>query len=316
MTTKPTLSVIYRTDDFDPAYLARATEHFFAASSEAAKRAGFEFRAIPVNELSPSCVGQPQLWHRGKDLLRTRQFFQVDDFSWDPQTAHHLKAVCRTVRESDSILLNHSFVEAEHLTTDKLAIAQRATRLGLSAPLTVAVPFGRYARTAIPLIEEKIGPGPYIVKPREMGMGFGVIKVNTIEQLSTTLDVTTQTGMGYIVQEFIPNFGDLRAYVINKQVVATQHRRPPQGRYLSNISQGGDSTLGAPDTGINAATVRIAESLNASCLQVDWLLSDSGPIVNEWSSGFGGYSALPEPERTQVSNAYFGWARTLLRGGR
>ncbi|MBX7268880.1 hypothetical protein KIF24_24530 [Micromonospora sp. Llam7] len=312
MTTRPTLTVIYRTDDFDPDYLTKATNHFFAASSEAATRAGFRFRAIPINELSPSCVGQPQLWRHGENLLRTRQLFQVDDFSWDPQTAHHLKAVCRTVRESDSVLLNRSFTDAEYLSTDKLAITQRASRLGLPTPPTVAIPFGRYARTATPLIEQQLGPGPYIVKPREMGMGFGVMKVDGIEQLSAILDVTAQAGMGYVVQPFIPNSGDLRVYVINREITATQHRSPSPGHYLANISQGGANAIRATDMDIQSATLRIADSLDAACLQVDWLLGEKGPVVNEWSSGFGGYSALPDPERTRLSDAFFDWARTLL----
>ncbi|GIJ12729.1 RimK family alpha-L-glutamate ligase [Micromonospora andamanensis] len=312
MTTKPTLTVIYRTDDFGPDYLTEATSHFFAASTEAATRAGFRLRAIPINELSPSCVGQPQLWHHREDLLRTRQLFQVDDFSWDPQAAHHLKAVCRTVQESDSVLLNRSFTDADYLSTDKLAITQRASRLGLPTPPTIAIPFGRYARTAIPLVEQQIGPGPYIVKPREMGMGFGVMKVDDVEQLAATLDVTAQAGMGYVVQPFIPNSGDLRVYVINRQVAASQHRSALPGRYLANISQGGTSGIGAADMNIQSATLRVADSLDAACLQVDWLLAEGGPIVNEWSSGFGGYSALPDPERARLSNAFFDWARTLL----
>jgi hypothetical protein len=56
-------------------------------------------------------------------------------------------------------------------------------------------------------------------------------------------------------------------------------------------------------------TCRIAASLNASLLAADWLLTCRGPILGEWSAGIGGFADLPEPERTKVGDAHFGWAR-------
>ncbi|MFK3983033.1 RimK family alpha-L-glutamate ligase [Micromonospora sp. NPDC050397] len=311
MAGTPLLTMVYRPDDFAPMYLRDATEELLSVSSDAAERAGFRFRILPAGELLPASASRPQLWHQGEDLLQTRQFFQVDDFSWDPQTGHHLKAVRRVVQASDSILLNQSFRGAEHLATDKLAIVQYATRMGLHTPATVAIPFGRYARMVLPLVEQQIGSGPYVVKPREMGMGFGVVRVDGIQPLSSTIDVVGQTGMGYIVQPFLANAGDLRVYVIEGRVIATQHRVPKAGMYLANVSQGATSAPDLRDPEADRLSLQIAESLGAACLQVDWLLTEQGPVLNEWSTGFGGFSALPEPQRTRVSDALFGWARRL-----
>jgi ribosomal protein S6--L-glutamate ligase len=120
------VTLIYRPDDFEPKYVEAAKAAFMPIYSQPAARAGFRYRAIPLNELVPASSEKPRLWFEGRDLLETRQCFQVDDFSWDPQTAHFLKAVCRTIEESDSVLLNRSVGVAEHLGTDKLAISQRA----------------------------------------------------------------------------------------------------------------------------------------------------------------------------------------------
>lgn len=57
----------------------------------------------------------------------------------------------------------------------------------------------------------------------------------------------------------------------------------------------------------------IASSLQAQCLQVDWLLSSYGPVLSELSGGFGGYGALVEPDRTAVADAYYTWARSRLQ---
>jgi ribosomal protein S6--L-glutamate ligase len=311
MADRPYLTVVFRPDDFDPAFLDKATERFFSVSTQDANRNGFHFRAIPHHELIPGCCGQPQLWHDGRDLLQEKQFFQVDDFSWDPQAHHHLKAIHRTVQASSSILLNQFFVRSGHLATDKLSIVQHATALGVPTLATIAVPFGRYGRTVLPLIDTMIGGGPYILKPREMGMGFSVLKVETMEELTSAIDLAAQTGIGYVVQPYRPNSGDVRVFVVGRQVIATQHRRPTAGRYLANLSRDGTSTAGARFDNTGEASLRIADSLDADCLEVDWLLTDDGPVLNEWSSGFGGYASLPDPDRTTVSDAYFAWAATL-----
>jgi hypothetical protein len=317
MTDSPYLTFVYRPDDFDPDYLASATDRFFSAATQDAHQAGFRFRAIPHSDLVPGSGDRPQLWHHGSDLLADKQLFQIDDFSWDPQAHHHLKAISRTVKASDSILLNQHFGGPEHLMTDKLSIVQHATRMGIPAPPTIAIPFGRHARTALPVIADRIGAGPYILKPRELGMGFSVLKAETEQQLTAAIDLTAQTGIGYIVQPYLPNDGDQRVFVIDRQVVATQHRQPSPGRYLANISQGGTSTTGrqAADTG--KASLRIADSLNAACLYVDWLLTEDGAVLNEWQTGFGAHVTLPQPERAQLSKAYFDWTRNLilLNGG-
>jgi ribosomal protein S6--L-glutamate ligase len=309
----PWLTVVYRPDDFDPTFLKQATQRMVAASTEDADRAGFRYRAIPHHELIPACGDRTQLWHHGSDLLQDRQLFQVEDFSWDPQAHRHLTAIHRTVKASDSILLNQAFGVPEHLTTDKLSIIQHARHLGLPAAPTVAVPFGRYARTALPLIEAEIGAGPYILKPREMGMGFSVLKVDTREQLAAGLDLTAQSGTAYIVQPYLPNDGDVRVFVVGGQVVTSDHRRPAPGSYQAGASQGGAGSAGPATTRMTEGSIRVADSLDAACLQVDWLLTADGPIVSEWSAGFGGHLALPAAERARWSAAYFNWARTLWK---
>jgi ribosomal protein S6--L-glutamate ligase len=312
MADSPYLTFVYRPDDFDPGHLASAAERFFSAATQDAHRAGFRFRAIPHSDLVPGCGDRPHLWHHGTDLLTDQQLFQVDDFSWDPQACQHLKAICRTVRASDSILLNQHVGGPEHLLTDKLAIVQHAAGLGIPAPPTIAVPFGRYARTALPVIADRIGAGPYILKPRELGMGFSVLKAETAEHLTAAIDLAAQTGIGYIVQPYLPNSGDLRDFVIDRKLITSQHRRPTPGSYLANLSQGGTGTTEPRGTDTGEASLRIADSLDASCLYVDWLLTEDGPVLNEWQTGFGPHTTLPQPERAQLSRAYFDWTRRLL----
>jgi ribosomal protein S6--L-glutamate ligase len=312
---KAMVNLVYRPDDFEPGFLTSATTAFEVYAA-AANRANLAFQAIPIGDLVPGCSDRPHLWYGEEDLLQTRQCWQIDDFSLDPQTAHHLKAVARTIRDSDSILLNRSVGAPEHLVVDKLSIIQHAAGLGVQVPATVAVPASRYSRRILPLVAREIGEGPYIVKPREMGMGFAVVKVDTFEQLPAVLDMVAQTDAGYLVQPWLPNTGDVRVYIDQEHVVAAQHRRAGPSGYLANTSQGGSVATGSVRLDeFSEDCLRIGRSLGASVLAIDWLITPHGRVLSEWSAGFGGFADLPEPDRSRVAEMVFTWVHVQLKGG-
>ncbi|WP_436498580.1 ATP-grasp domain-containing protein [Actinokineospora sp. HUAS TT18] len=312
MTAETFVTMVYRPDDFDPGPLAATLAGLEGKYAEVAARSGFRFRFVPVSELVPTSIGGPRLWWRGEDLLATPQCFQVDEFSSCPQTAQFLDAVRRCVAASDSVLLNSSFEGPPYLASDKMAMANKAAALGLPVAGMICVPYGRYARTVVDAVRAAFGPGPYIVKPREMGMGYGVVKVDSVEQLGATLDMVAQTGTGYVVQQFLPNDGDIRVYVVDGEVVCAQHRRAQEGNYLANLSQGGSSVVGTDIAEVTAMSKVVATDLRAAALCVDWLLTPEGPVLNEWSAGFGGFAGLPTAERFQVGDAVLAWARRQL----
>ena len=245
-------------------------------------------------------------------MLAERQCVIVSTSSWNGQAAAFLQAIYRTVAASDSVLLNQAFDRShrgstEALEHDKLAILHRASSLGIPIPPTVTVPFGRYARLALPAVTEQFGAGPYLLKPRDMGMGFGVLKADTAEQLAAAIDLCAGADQTFIVQPFLPNSGDLRTYVVDGRVVASQLRRPTPGNYLANISQGGTGSAAAHEQ-VAKHCARIVESTGASYLSIDWLLTEGGPVLNEWGTAVTSFAGLPEPERSQVADAFFAWA--------
>lgn len=303
-----TVNLVYRPDDFLPGLADAMLQRKMPTLAGAAERAGYTVRLIPVHELIPASAGGPSLWYRGEDLLRTRQCFQVDDFSWDPQTSQFLKAVYRTVHGSDSLLLNRSMDGPDHLATDKLSIAQHAATLGIPTPETIAVPYGRHARSVLPLVEERLGHGPYILKPREMGMGFAVQKIETLQHLGAAIDMAAQAGIGYIVQRYLPHSADVRVYLAEGEIIAALHRSVGAGAYMTNLSQGGTSNTLRGWNDVEERCLTIAASLQASCLAVDWLLTDAGPVLDEWSTGFGSF---PDQE-PRVGDAFFSWVSSKL----
>ncbi|MFE7097365.1 ATP-grasp domain-containing protein [Streptomyces erythrochromogenes] len=300
---------IYHSEDYDPYEVARFEQSITTRYSALARPHGLDFRVISATELVPSCVGRPVLRYRGADLLSQKQCYIVEDMSTDPQGAQALRAVYRTIAASDSVLLNRSFNGPDYLERDKLALIQYAAALGVPTIDTVGVPPGRYARRAIDEARLALGSGPLVIKPRELSGGTGVLRTESDQQLAAAVDIVAQTGAGYVIQPYLVHHGDMRVYVADGQVVCSLTRRPRKDGYLASVSQGGSIEVNKDHDLVAEHCERIARSLNAEWMCIDWLMTDSGPILNEWSTAHGGFTMMPEPERTQVANAFFGWIR-------
>lgn len=300
---------IYQGDDMEPV----ASESFENSITERyrvfAAPYGLDFRIIRAGELVPACLGKPVLWYRGEDLLSRPQCFIVEDMSKDPQAGHALRAIYRTIYASGRVLLNRAIKGPDFLERDKLAILQYAAGLGIPTARTIAVPFGRYARRVLDDVERELGPGPYIVKPRDMAMGISVLRVDSAQQLSAAIDIVSQTGSGYIVQPLLENTGDMRVFVADGEILASMTRRPAPGGYLANISHG--ATLEVTDEHLKVAEScqQITQGLAAEWICIDWLMTTSGPVLNEWCTAYGGFTILPEPARTKVTEGFFLWIK-------
>ncbi|MFJ3205914.1 hypothetical protein [Streptomyces sp. NPDC086989] len=105
----------------------------------------------------------------------------------------------------------------------------------------------------------------------------------------------SQTGQNYIVQEYLPNRGDLRVAMVEGKVVASMLRSPAEGSYLSNISQGGSASANPDVAAVMHDVERIVASLQADYLCVDWLLTYDGPVLGEWGRPWPSSPACPSP---------------------
>ncbi|RJL34333.1 ATP-grasp domain-containing protein [Bailinhaonella thermotolerans] len=303
---------VYNPGDFNPSHLDKIIADITDRWTAQAARHGFGFRFVEAGDLTPACSDRPRLWRDGVDLLETRQCYIVDDIGNDPQAVSYLHAISRVIDASDSIVLNHAMVAPEWLERDKLAMVGRAAQLGLKVPRTVALPFRRHAREGLEIVRREIGDGPYILKARESGTGFGVLKADTFEQLRAGVDIAAQTGKGYLVQEFLPNSGDIRVALVEGEVVTSMVREQSAGRYLSNIAQGGEARAGADFSPVLDDCLRVVRELRASYLCVDFLITDDGPVFGEWCTVMANFSQFPEPARSELADAFFRWAGRLL----
>ena len=98
-------------------------------------------------------------------------------------------------------------------------------------------------------------------------------------------------GVNFLVQEYIAESQgeDIRAFVVNGQVIASMLRKSKDEDFRSNLHQGG---VGIPVklTDIERKTAqKAAKAMGLSVAGVDMLRSESGPLVLEVnaSPGFG-----------------------------
>ncbi|MER5433720.1 hypothetical protein [Streptomyces sp. NPDC002588] len=298
-------------DNYDP-HVQEQLKREGAERVDLLRAAGFDVRVVHSCDLVPAWNGRPRLLHGSGDLLAERAGFIVTSWTWDPGIARHLEAVVRTVRASDSVLLTDGTIDPDGLGTDKLAMYHHAASLGATVLPTVSVPFGRYARRALDAVRSELPEGAYVVKPRSMAMGFGVLKAETPQHLAATVDLLAPAGLGCLVQPHLPNTGDLRVYVHEGKAVAAQLRRPGEQAYLANISQGGSGSAYEPPEETAALSELLARSLDADYLCVDWLLAGDRPVFNEWMTVLAGYKDLAGAPRLRVEGALVDHIRRRL----
>ena len=84
----------------------------------------------------------------------------------------------------------------------------------------------------------------------------------------------------FIYQEFMPNDGDVRVYVLNHKVVIAIKRQNPHN-YRNNFSLGGKVSVYELSEEMEQEAIRVSELLEADFIGVDFLLTENGFAINE-----------------------------------
>ena len=123
---------------------------------------------------------------------------------------------------------------------------------------------------------EEVGEVPLIMKSVDGHGGQEVFLVNSKEEAETFKN----KNKSYVYQKYYPNEGDLRLYVLNKQVIGAVYRRS-KGDFRSNFSLGGEVTAYEPEQEIVGFAIKVATLLNADYIGVDFIKIDKKWCVNE-----------------------------------
>lgn len=177
-----------------------------------------------------------------------------------------------TIASSDAILRSR----------DKLRSLQRLSKAGIGMPKTV---FTNYSRDVEEVIEH-VGGTPVIIKLLEGTQGLGVVLAETKNAAESVLEAFNGLQARVIVQEYIKEAkgADLRALVVDGQVVGAMKRQGKEGEFRSNLHRGGSANIIKLNADELKLAMHAAKVLKLPVCGVDMLQSARGPLLLEVNS--------------------------------
>ncbi len=168
---------------------------------------------------------------------------------------------------------------------DKLRSLQILSNRGIDMPKTVFASNKSNANDVIKLI----GGTPLVLKILEGTQGVGVVLAETKKAAKSVLDAFNGMNVNLLVQEFIEEAGgaDIRAIVIDGEVVGAMKRQGAEGDFRSNLHQGGSATLYKLSRKEKATAIAAAKAMGLAVCGVDMIPSKRGPLVMEINSSPG-----------------------------
>ena len=168
---------------------------------------------------------------------------------------------------------------------DKLRSLQVLSRAGLGLPKTV---FTNYSKNVNQIIDQA-GGAPVIIKLLEGTQGIGVILADTRKAAESVIEAFNNLQARVIVQEFIKEAGgaDIRAFVVDGQVVGAMKRQAKDGEFRSNLHRGGTASVIKLTDEEETAALKAARAMGLGIAGVDMLQSSRGPLILEVNSSPG-----------------------------
>jgi ribosomal protein S6--L-glutamate ligase len=168
---------------------------------------------------------------------------------------------------------------------DKLRSLQVLSRNDVDMPRTVFASNKSNAKDVI----ELSGGAPLVLKILEGTQGVGVVLVDSEKAAKSVLDAFYGMDVNLLVQEYIEEAGgaDIRAFVVNGEVVGAMKRQGAEGDFRSNLHQGGSATLYKLNRKEKATAIAAARAMGLGVCGVDMIPSARGPLVMEVNSSPG-----------------------------
>ncbi len=168
---------------------------------------------------------------------------------------------------------------------DKLRSIQIMSREGLDIPKTA---FARRPDDISHLIKS-VGGTPLIIKVLEGTQGLGVVLAETTKAAKSVIEAFWGLNANILVQEFVKEAAgaDIRAFVVNGEVVGAMKRQGKEGEFRSNLHRGGSSSSIKLKRSEKAAAIKAAKAMGLSIAGVDMLQSSRGALILEVNSSPG-----------------------------
>lgn len=168
---------------------------------------------------------------------------------------------------------------------DKLRCLQVLSKEGIGLPKTV---FTNYSRN-VEHVVASAGGAPVVLKLLEGTQGLGVVLAENQNAAQSVLEAFNGLKARVIVQEFIKEAGgaDIRAFVVDGEVVGAMKRQGKEGEFRSNLHRGGTATILELTEEERMTAIKAADAVGLGVAGVDLLQSSRGPLVLEVNSSPG-----------------------------
>ncbi len=168
---------------------------------------------------------------------------------------------------------------------DKLRSLQILASANVNIPKTA---FAKYPGDIKHLIKI-VGGAPLVIKLLESTQGKGVVLAETSKAAESVIEAFYDLDENIIVQEFIKEAKaeDIRAFVVDGEVVGAMKRKGVEGEFRSNLHKGGSASIVELTKEEETAALVSAKAMNLGVAGVDMLRSERGPLVIEVNSSPG-----------------------------
>lgn len=171
------------------------------------------------------------------------------------------------------------------VSRDKLRSLQILSKSKLGLPKTI---FTNYSRDVAEVIDH-VGGAPLIIKLLEGTQGLGVVLAETKNAAESVIEAFNGLEARVIIQEYIKEAkgADIRAFVVDGQIVGAMKRQGKEGEFRSNLHRGGTATIIELTDEEEIAAIKAAKAMGLGVAGVDMLQSERGPLILEVNSSPG-----------------------------
>src|SRR3990170_478356 len=170
-------------------------------------------------------------------------------------------------------------VESQALirSRDKLRSLQILSRAGLGLPKTIFMDYSRDTEGIV----EAVGGAPVVIKLLEGTQGLGVVLAESKKVAKSIVEAFHGIHARIIIQEFIKEAkgADIRAFIVNGEVVGAMRRQAKEGEFRSNLHRGGTATVVKLSRQEKTAAIKAAKKMGLGVAGVDMLPSARGPLT-------------------------------------
>lgn len=178
-------------------------------------------------------------------------------------------------------------VESQALirSRDKLRCLQILSRAGLGLPKTIFMDYSKDTEGVV----ESVGGAPVVIKLLEGTQGLGVVLAENKKAAQSVIEAFHGLKTRIIVQEFIKESkgADVRAFVVDGEVVGSMRRQAKEGEFRSNLHRGGTATVVKLSRAEKHSAITAAKKMGLGVAGVDMLPSKRGPLILEVNSSPG-----------------------------